>query len=173
MERRKFIELNAWLMGLSTLAGGSLLTFESCSRQGRSSESQLLGEAEKEFLNELAEIIIPTTDTPGGKAADPGAYIVLIHNDCLSDDQQNENKQLFDRLRFFYVEQSGKDFMRCSNEEREHMTQKLESDKDEAYTRYKQLIVSAFLSSKTGASLFMKFNLIPGRYDGCTSERPW
>lgn len=173
MERRKFIELNTWFLGLATLNAGGLISTVSCRQHNDNNGGFLLGAEDASFLNELAEIIIPTTDTPGGREADVGSFIVLIHNDCLSDEEQKENVGYLKSLRSFYEGQLGKDLAKSSVDECMVVTQMLESEKHEFYFRYKKLIVAAFLSSEVGASVFMKFNLVPGRYDGCRSERAW
>lgn len=173
MERRRFIELNTWLLGFSVLAGGGLVSTVSCARKTDVTEGALLGPDDADFLNELAETIIPTTDSPGGREADVGSYIVLIHNDCLSEEEQEENVAFLKSLRSFYQKEIGKDFMESSIEERNSATELIELGREEFYKRYKRLIVSAYMSSKIGASVFMKFNLVPGRYDGCTTERAW
>lgn len=173
MERRKFIELNTWFLGLATLNVGGLISTVSCRQNNDSNEGFLLTAEDAFFLNELAEIIIPATDTPGGREADVGSFIVLIHNDCLSDEEQKENVGYLKSLRSFYYEELGGNFAKSSVDEWMSATQILESEKHEFYVRYKKLIVSAFLSSEVGTSVFMKFNLVPGRYDGCTTERAW
>lgn len=175
MNRRKFIELNGWLFGLAFTAGSSGLIMSSCRNETKTTQESklLLGEKEAEFLNELAEIIIPTTDTPGGKEANPGQYIVLIHNHCLNEEEQAINKDHLSTLINLLNLEEGNEITSFKKAETFDIITKLDSERNESFRLYKNLIVSAFLSSEVGASKFLKFSLVPGRYDGCSSERPW
>src|SRR5699024_10125900 len=115
----------------------------------------------------------PTTDTPGGKEAQPGQYIVLIHNDCLNEEEQASNKEHLKTLIESLNLQKGNEKTRLKKAETIDIITKLDSERNESFRLYKNLIVSAFLSSEVGASKFLKLSLVPGKYDGCTSDRPW
>jgi hypothetical protein len=173
MNRRKFVVLNGWFLGLVVATGGGLVLTGSCNRKPKATGNNLLDDTDAATLNELAEIIIPTTDTPGGKAAKVGEYIVLTHNDCLDEEQQKENKGYWGQLNQRMKTATGKAFGSASVEERVNLLEVLEKEGAQAYTIYKALIVSAYLSSEIGTAVFMKFKLVPGQYNGCTSERPW
>lgn len=174
MLRRKFIERFGCLVGGTLLSLGSWTTISSCSRTSKNKiSSWLLGDREAEILNEMADIIIPPTDTPGAKSADVGTYIVKIHNDCMSDEEQIKNISFFDEIVEFTKEAVGEDFLLCSHKQKEKVIKEMDEKQIEGFLRYKGLIVEAFLSSEIGSSLFMKYTLVPGRYDGCSSDRPW
>jgi hypothetical protein len=37
----------------------------------------------------------------------------------------------------------------------------------------KELTLAGFYTSEIGATQFLKYNPSPGKYDGCSTERPW
>lgn len=173
MNRRKFIELNGWLFGFTLAVGSGSLMMNSCTQNADKTAKDLLGKADAEILNELAEIIIPTTDTPGGKQTNPGQYIVLVHNDCLSEQEQKINKEHFTNLIDLLKIEKGNEIQSLGKPATVEIIKSLDAEGIESFVVYKNLITSAFLSSELGASKFLKYSLVPGRYDGCTTERPW
>lgn len=173
MNRRKFLELNGWLFGFTLAVGSGNLLTTSCSTSFNKTSKSLLDEKDAQLLNELAEIIIPTTDTPGGKETNPGNYIVLIHNECLNEDEQVSNKNHLIKLKELLKLRNEKDIAKLNKPETIDFVIKLDEEKNESFRIYKNLIVSAFLSSELGASKFLNFSLVPGKYEGCTPNRPW
>lgn len=173
MNRRKFIELNGWLFGFTVAVGSSSIFLNSCKSNSDETSKSLIGEKDAEFLNELSEIIIPKTDSPGAKETNPGQYIVLIHNDCLTEDEQISNKEHLKKLKQLLKIDAGNEIISLKKPETISLIKTLDNQKNESFRLYKNLIVSAYLSSELGSSKFLKFSLVPGRYDGCTANRPW
>lgn len=171
MIRREFIKISGGFAGiLATGMGKSAAMLESLV-DGFTGE--ILNAGDIAFINDLAEVILPTTDTPGGKEAEPGQFIALILKDCHSKEDQKKHQASLQTLKGYYRSEYGHSFEDCSEQEREVLAKKLDLNGDEAFKLYKGLIVSAFLSSEIGSTKFLKYNPVPGRYDGCATERPW
>lgn len=90
--RREAIQRVTVLLGGMTLVGGSgLLTACTSDRTPRSytAVGDLFSAEDVAFLDEVAETILPETETPGAKAAAVGPFMALMVNDVYSlDDQQ-------------------------------------------------------------------------------------
>ncbi len=125
-----------------------------------------------DFLNELGEIIIPKTNTPGAKDANVGEYIVLVVQDCFSSEEQLEFKSKISDFETACNQLFKRPFLDCSSEERQDLVRKLDVS-DDGFKSLKGLITSAYLSSEIGQSQFFKYNPVPGKYDGCSDVRPW
>src|SRR5689334_15590161 len=78
MERREAVKYISLLLGGAVVGGTSFLT-------GCKSETGSHKEFTPEdiaYLNEIGETILPTTSTPGAKAANVGQFMTVMVNDC-------------------------------------------------------------------------------------------
>ena len=89
IDRREAIKRVSALLGGVTLIGGSVL-FTRCSADRRTAV-QGVGEftaADIALLDEIAETILPETQTPGAKAAQVGAFMALMVTDTYKPEDQ-------------------------------------------------------------------------------------
>src|SRR5690606_35325603 len=124
------------------------------------------------LINELGDVIIPPTDTPGAKAAQVGEFIALIIQDCYSDVDKAKIKDQLADIDEFSSQTYNRDFLNCTEKQRVELVSKMENNHD-GYKSIKDLIVSAYLSSEIGMTQLFDYYPVPGRFDGCTSDRPW
>lgn len=75
------------------------------------------------FLDEVAETIIPATDTPGAKDAGVGAFMTVFVSDCYTADQQAGFRDGIARIKAAAQDRFGRDFMALSADERREMLQ--------------------------------------------------
>ena len=85
MDRRELLKMIAVLTGGAVIGGDFLL-------QGCKNPSAKTGlvftDDDIAFLNEVAETILPATQTPGAKAAQVGRFMTVIVNDCYEEGDQ-------------------------------------------------------------------------------------
>ena len=91
IDRREAIRrVSAMLGGVAFIGGTSLLT--ACERdRSPAAAGDAVGDfstQEIAFLDEVADTILPTTSTPGAKAAQTGAFMALMVKDTYDADQQ-------------------------------------------------------------------------------------
>jgi hypothetical protein len=87
MNRRDALERVALIMG-GTVIGGSIF-LDGCKPSDKQSKVGFSLTADQiAFLDEIAETIIPTTDTPGAKAAKVGAFMNTMVTDCYEEKDQ-------------------------------------------------------------------------------------
>jgi Gluconate 2-dehydrogenase subunit 3 len=136
-----------------------------------------------ELLAEVAETIVPTTDTPGAKAAGVVPVIKKIVADCLESADQN---RFFTGLESIDGKASGllkKGFTACSAAERLQVLQAVEQDYTADKTAHaywmqiKGLVVSTYFTSEIGCTQALRYEPVPGRYDGSApykkGEKAW
>src|SRR5690606_15334886 len=93
MNRRELLQRTSLLIGGSLLGADSLLAKnidwdslddlpEDYKKSGLFSKKQI------KMMNEVADTIIPTTDTPGAKAAKVGQFMAVMVSDCYEPDDQ-------------------------------------------------------------------------------------
>ncbi|SNS56395.1 Gluconate 2-dehydrogenase subunit 3 [Belliella buryatensis] len=171
MNRRDAIKSFALMMGGAMVGANVILT-------GCSPEDQILGleftPEQIAFLDEIGEAIIPTTDTPGAKAAGIGEFMVMMVKDTYNGDQQSIFISGLNSLKKDFKTAYGKDFMKATIEERtdflNEMNQKSNQSEDrepKVIGMLKDLTVLGYFTSEIGATQQLRFVEAPGRYDGC------
>jgi hypothetical protein len=131
------------------------------------------------FLDEVAETIIPATDTPGAKAAKVGAFMTVMVKDCYDDKNQKVFLEGMTKLNDASNKKFGNDFMKITPEQRKELLTELDKEqkeyaknkkKDEAphyFTQMKQLTLLGYFTSEPGATQALRYVAVPGRFDAC------
>jgi hypothetical protein len=190
MDRRDLLKQIALLTGGAMIGGELFLT--GC-KSGATADAGFTA-ANISLLDEIAETIIPATNTPGAKAAKVGEFMKLFVTDCytatdqaafakgmvtLQDAcQKMHNKSFMDcdatqRKDFLIsLEKEAKVFNEALNKPSEAKAETKKEEKPEEkvsahyYTMMKQLTLFGFFTSKTGATETLRHVAVPGRYDG-------
>jgi hypothetical protein len=90
MNRRELIQRIAWLMGGAISAPAALAVLNGCSRKPATSGPLVFTDAQHAIIAELAELIIPRTDTPGAQDLGVPHFIESMLQDTFpADDQQS------------------------------------------------------------------------------------
>ena len=142
------------------------------------------------FLNEVAETILPKTNTPGAKEANVGEFMTVIVKDCYEAKDQTAFMEGIKALQFKDSKaKMGKAFMEASPAERtaflteldkeakEYQQNKKKEDPTHYFTMMKQLTLSGLFTSKIGATEVLRYVAVPGKYEGCVpytkGEKAW
>lgn len=88
MNRRDALQRVAWMMGGAISAPSLVAMLQGCSTSPSSGAPFALSADYQALVAELAEVIIPKTDTPGAKEAQVGSMIEVLLKDCYSSLQQ-------------------------------------------------------------------------------------
>ncbi|GGN02705.1 twin-arginine translocation pathway signal protein [Dyadobacter beijingensis] len=192
MKRRDALGRVALLMG-GTLSAPTMLAFlEGCKSSTETSSALTFPFTadRKALVSEVAEIIIPKTDTPGAKDAKVGEFIEMMLKDCYeAKDQESFNKGLAELEKKDFLkatpeeqtkilkemEASAKDEMTKAGEEKKKYTEagKEYSDAGVPFFRLvKELTLLGYFTSEPGATQALEYVAVPGRYDGCIDLKP-
>jgi len=130
-------------------------------------------------LDEIAETIIPRTDTPGAKDAGCGLIMAQIVTDCYSPEEQQRFREGLADL----DKRTNGRFMKMSAKERADLFRTLQAPdveggppKPHYFTMFKQLTIWTFFSSEVGAKQVLRYVAVPGRYEDIPYEpgmRAW
>jgi hypothetical protein len=170
MDRRKALTLTATILGTSLI--GSQVFLAGCSGKGKPILS--LSDSDIAFLNEVGETILPQCDhSPGAKAANVGQFMKTIVSDCYSEEEGKIFYSGIERINeaadYFF----SKRFMKLSTEEREELLISFDTEarnQDNSthfFSMMKQLTLWGFFSSEVGVTKALRYNPIPGRFEGC------
>ena len=136
------------------------------------------------FFNEVGEVIIPRTDTPGAKDVNVGYMMAVMVTDCYTPAQQAAFKEGIASIKALAKSTYGKDFLLLNTDERTRLLATLNDEADvfnrkaklanddaekpmpHGFTLIKQLTLFTFFTSKEGANKVLRYVAIPGRYDG-------
>lgn len=137
---------------------------------------------------ELAETIIPTTNTPGAKSANVQDFIINVMINCTSRNEQNNFINGLEQLTDYCEKEYGKSFLKCTEEERNeilnHFEQRGEyklvilnkiSNKlfgQSFFLKLRTLTVDGYCNSKLGVTEGLAYDYIPGSYESCLKLHP-
>ena len=131
------------------------------------------------LLAEIAETIIPATDIPGAKALNVHHFILKMVDDCQDKESQQQFISGLSLVEKAVKEKLDKPFDECSSEERKQFFLEFEQKNKDAkdgekredlpafYSLTKQYSAQAFLSSEYVMTNVLKYNMVPGRFEGC------
>ncbi|ODS79192.1 MAG: twin-arginine translocation pathway signal protein [Cytophagaceae bacterium SCN 52-12] len=187
MNRRDALERVALLMGGLVSAPTITAFLEGCTPGTQSASEQFTGFSADQLnlVSEIAETILPATDTPGAKDAKVGGFVELMLKDCYYPKDQNSFLKGLEEL-------SKKEFLKASPEEREKLLSEAEdyayrfreetaqkrSQAKESQQSFeepgvpffalmKELTLLGYFTSEVGATLALDYLPVPGRYEGC------
>lgn len=128
MNRREAVKSVAFLMGGALSATTIGVFLESCNSTSTKAKGSLFTDDQQKLITEVADVIIPTTSTPGAKAAGVGPFISLMVKDCYPDDAQKAFVKGLDDLEKQAKEQYKKSFLELSLTERQELLGKLRDE---------------------------------------------
>jgi len=176
MNRREALNRVALLLG-GTIIGGQLF-MEGCTRPATKGVEELFGENRIDFLGDIAETILPQTQTPGAKEAGVGAFIPVMVRDCYTPEDQKVFLEGLGKLEEASEKQYGSAFQELSPDRRtelltaldkeqvEHGKTKKEGEPRHYFRMLKELTLLGYFTSELGATKALRYNPIPGRYEG-------
>src|SRR5690554_5529263 len=88
MKRREAIKNVALLMG-GALSASTLAVFQSGCNPSAEKQMGVFSLDQQIFFDDIADIIIPETDSPGARQAQVGSTIVDILEDCFKKEDQD------------------------------------------------------------------------------------
>ena len=174
------------LARVSLLLGGTILGAEAFLSGCNNPPEQKLGVAgmnfsntDIAFLDEVAETILPATDSPGAKEAKVGEFMTRIVKDCYTEADQKIFLDGMVKLDDASKKKNGKSFMDSTPEQRhdllvdldkeqkDYMAQKKKDDPTHYFRMIKELTLWGYFTSEVGAKKALRYVAIPGKYEGC------
>ena len=129
-----------------------------------------IDEEQQAFLSEVAETIIPATNTPGAKDISAHIFALQMLNDCYKPEDRENFVKGMQQFQDNVQKQYKKFFVQCSAPEKQAIitAENARKDaKDEAhffYTTLKGLTVQAYTSSQYYLTNVQVYKLVPGKF---------
>jgi gluconate 2-dehydrogenase gamma chain len=183
MNRRELIQRVAYLMGGAISAPAILGVLNGCSAKPSAAwRPVFLTPEQGEIVAEIAEIILPRTDTPGAKDVGVPAFIDTMLKDAYTTMDHARYIAGLNELEAQAQREHQRRFMDLDREARLALVQRVH---DEA-TKYeltltvppselkrpfimmtKELTLLGFFTSQAGATQVLQYDPVPGAYRGC------
>lgn len=125
MDRREAVRNMAFLMGGALSATTIGVFLEGCNSPSTKTNGNLFTADQQLLITEIADIIIPTTSTPGAKAAGVGPFIALMVKDCYPEDAQKAFVKGLEDLEKQSKDEFKKSFLEISAEQRQQLMNKV------------------------------------------------
>ena len=183
MKRRKAIG-SLLLAGAATVAGFGGYEWYSLTKNPDKNYLR----TRKNLLEELAEIIIPATDTVGAKEAGAVEFMMRLLDECTDEKTLNRFVRGLQDLEEYSQTQFHRNFIECNLKEKEAVLSyfDLKSRKPQTlfekaknkFTGYpffetlKKYAVQGYCISEKGASLGMRYIAVPGKFLSCIPLEP-
>ncbi len=181
MNRRELLQRTAIFIGGSLLGADSLLAkkvdWDAIEYGPEGKGIGLFGKSQIKLMNEIAETIVPATNTPGAKAAKVGQFMAIIVSDCYEPEAQKRFVEGLATLQADCMAQMKKSFMKCSpaqrtefletldKTQREYQKKRKGNEPNHYFRVIKDLVLWGYFTSETGATQALRFIEYPGRYD--------
>ena len=177
MERRKALKFTTALLGVSIVGGEAFLL--GC--KAKNEVTGLFSSDDVLFLDEVGETILPESDrSPGAKAAQVGEFMKTMITDCYTEAEQKIFIKGIETIDQLSERQFGGDFTSLSPMQRHDLLSELDNQAKafstngdiHFFSMMKQLTILGFFTSEIGVTQALRYNPIPGDYDGCAEYKP-
>jgi hypothetical protein len=121
---------------------------------------------QQRLLAEVADIIIPTTDSPGAKAAGVEQFIVRVLRDCHLREEQEKFYAGRAKLDAESRSAHGKGFAELDATQKNAMVKWATTNEKAFFKLMKQLTVAGYFTSEIGATKALEYLPVPGRFEG-------
>jgi len=177
--------VSALLGGIALVGQSALLAAEEPPPAGKA----LFSTSELNLLDDMAETLLPETETPGARAAGVGPFVAMMVADLYEEPEQ---RLLVDGIRQFDQRcrsETGKSFGDASAAERLAVMQAVDREQvdymaargDDTPVHYfrlfKELALLGYFTSEVGYTYATRYVETPGRYEPCVDyeagERAW
>jgi hypothetical protein len=175
MNRRQAVWRIAVLMGGAMVASEVILSGQAAPDK---KSARAFTDADRAFLDEVGETIIPKTDIPGAKAVGIGAFMAMMVTDCYNDRQHAEFVEGLGKIDDACRAKCGCTFMdgtaaqrtdllnALDSEQKAHQLAKAKEDPAHYFRMMKELTLLGYFSSEIGCTQAVKYIEVPGAYHG-------
>ena len=194
MNRRDAIGRVALLMGGAVIGAEFFIT--GC-KSNTTKVADLFTAEHVAYMNEVADTILPTTSSPGAKAANVGGFMAVMVRDCYTPADQKtfidglgklddaSNKMFSSKFMelapdkrttlLVSLDKEQKDFTAKRSKELGEDQLKHKGEKgykapemeNHYFRMIKELTLLGYFTSEIGATKALRYIAVPGRYDGC------
>lgn len=161
MNRREAVQYISFILGGTVIGSSAFLA--GCTSNSNSEVSMTFSDADIALMDEIAETILPTTKTPGAKAAKVGTFMTVMVNDCYQAPDQKIFHEGLDKINKLSNKKYSNSFEKITPQQRHDLLVELDNSSKDFQSKINAEY--AKLSDEEKHQFTMKKN-----FDG---EDPW
>ncbi len=167
------VNRRALLLGAVVLLGGAaaLSRFNRKSATDPSAIGPAMSAEQFALLEQITEVMIPATDTPGAIAAGVPAFIRKMLAEWASTSTRAELAGVLEAVDKHAWAKFGAAFVELPPERRHAVVRGFDEERmgrqDPPYGKFKYLVLAGYYLSEIGATQELRYELIPGAWRGC------
>jgi Gluconate 2-dehydrogenase subunit 3 len=162
MNRRELIKNIALMSGGLFIGSNFLLT--GCKNENAG--MQILNEDLLKLLAEVAETIIPETDTAGAKTTKSAEFISKVFTDIYTDEEQKDFINALNSINDKAKEKMSNDFVALSAADKTKVINEVKDIKNKGFVSVYQMVLFAYMTSEQGLQATSRYTPVPGKYIG-------
>jgi hypothetical protein len=179
MNRREAIERTALMLGYAVSAPAMMGILKGCKAAPELTYKPVFfTEDQARTIGEIAEVIIPKTDTPGAKEVGVPSFIDLMLKDVYKQDDKDRFLKGLTAFEEEARKEFGSAFVDLDAANQKEMVKKVHDPAVEAAKKgdvkerpfilmMKELTLLGFFTSEPGATQVLQYAPVPGAYHGC------
>src|ERR1700674_2512685 len=125
--REAILRMSALLGGVALIGSGALISGCRAEKTGTAASTPFTAD-DIAYLDEIADTILPTTSTPGAKAAKTGAFMALMVTDTYHADDEKIFRDGMRKLDDLSKSKNGASFMKATPAQRLALLQELDRE---------------------------------------------
>jgi gluconate 2-dehydrogenase gamma chain len=162
----------ALLLGAVFLVGGAAALTRFARQSAASTDSSAVFSPDQfALLEQVTEVIIPPSDTPGAMAAGVPAFMRQMLGEWASHETRAAIVGVLERIEQQAWNRYGATFIALPAERRLAVMRAIDEESlarhDAAYGRFKWLVLLGYYQSEIGATQELRFELVPGAWRAC------
>ena len=172
MNRREIIQYTALASGAAVCSPLLSLLLSGCSTDPSKMETgeglSFFNKTDFELIRELADLILPKTDSPSASEVKVPELIDRIVGTAYRDDERKKFEDQFAGFKGFLEQKS---FGALNQEEKIALLNSIPGGTNQkaksGFIQFKQLTVAFYLSTEVIATTYLNFLPVPGTYEPC------
>jgi gluconate 2-dehydrogenase gamma chain len=179
IDRREALRKTALLMGAAVSASTVSAFLYGCKTTPELNYKPVFfSEDQARLISELAEIILPKTDTPGANEVGVPNFIDMFVKDCYKEEDQKTFVHGLTEFADEAKKELGNSFIESSSEKQLEFVKKVHDEAVKAakadpklprpfILKLKEVTMLGFFVSEPGATKVLQYIAVPGAYHGC------
>ncbi|MCX6856319.1 MAG: gluconate 2-dehydrogenase subunit 3 family protein [Verrucomicrobia bacterium] len=163
------------LQRVSLILGGMLSAQLSAGLMGQvlnPGSSVTVDAAMQGLLAQVADVIIPTTDTPGAAAVGAEIFVMRVMQDCYLYGEQVQFYAALSKINADAQSAYGKGFAELEAAKKSDLIKLVAGSNTPFFKTLRELVIAGYFSSEIGATKALEYLPVPGQFVGDVPMRP-
>lgn len=175
ISRRDAVHKSGWILASAIFGPGLITSLQSCASEVANSETLLVFNATQyQLAQAMGDTILPRTNSPSASDVKVPEFIDLLLRDVFSEEVKEHLLTGLEQFEIACKKASGKSFLKLGSAQRQHYLSEIDkmvmsvkyADEIPFYYTFKKLCITTYLSTEEGIKQNLKYNPIPGPFQG-------